>query len=444
MTRRWAFALSALSVLSLTACEEDFVDRVGVDGTDAFQNYVSIGTSISMGVQSAGVYYAGQTNSWPSLVADAAFGDFDLPLIEAPGCGAPLIAPLQFFRRLDASSAAAPNTVCADNMTGVTLPENNVAIDGATTYQALNVTPADVATGRPLYSRVLPNDQSQVDAMLAQEPTFVTVELGANEVLRAAAGGILIPAPGYHPDSGALATVEVAPGVTVQGTFAPFEVWAPVYDEVIDAVVSTGARAMLVTVPQVASIVSLRSGAELWADRLGLQGRGVILNADCGPGGAGENNLVFVPLKIVNAIGAAAATGAPQNVSCANVPGTQDNVLSATEQAQLTAVIQAMNDHIVELAAANDFALFDGNEVLGYIVENKPAFSAATLVGCSFAFGQFISLDGVHPNTEGHRLIAFGSADGAVAGATDVINEHYGFSLEQHDVTLRDAATLCN
>jgi hypothetical protein len=31
-----------------------------------------------------------------------------------------------------------------------------------------------------------------------------------------------------------------------------------------------------------------------------------------------------------------------------------------------------------------------------------------------------------------------------VAGATDVINEHYGFALRQHDVTLRDAATLCN
>jgi hypothetical protein len=444
MTRRWAFALSALSVLSLTACEEDFVDRVGVDGTDAFQNYVSVGTSISMGVQSSGVYYAGQTNSWPSLVADAAFAGFDLPLIEAPGCGAPLVAPLQFFRRLDASSAAAPNTVCAENMAGVTLPANNVAIDGATTFQALSVTPADVAASRPVYARVLPNDQSQVEAMTAQEPTFVTVELGANEVLRAAAGGVLIPA-GYDPTTGAVGTFEAAPGVFVPGTYVPFQIWAPIYDQVIDAVVATGARAMLVTVPQVASIVSLRRGSELWADRAGLQARGVILNADCGPGGVGENNLVFVPLKIVNAIGAAAATGAAQNVSCANVPSSQDNVLSATEEAQLTAVIQAMNDHIIELAQANDFALFEGNDVLGYIVEHKPAFSAATLVGCSFAFGQFISLDGVHPNTEGHRLIAFGSSDGGgVAGATDVINEHYGFALQQHDVTLRDAATLCN
>ena len=54
MTRRWALALSALTVLSLAACEESFVDEVGVEGTSAFDRYVAIGTSISMGVQSGG------------------------------------------------------------------------------------------------------------------------------------------------------------------------------------------------------------------------------------------------------------------------------------------------------------------------------------------------------------------------------------------------------
>jgi hypothetical protein len=441
MTRRWALAVGALSVLSITACEESFVDEVGVEGTSAFQRYVSIGTSISMGVQSTGVYYAGQINSWPSLVADAAFADFESPLIAAPGCTPPLIAPLQFFRRLDASSAAtAPTTPCAPNLEGVTLPENNVAIDGATTFQALNVAPAEAP--RAVYARVLPDGETQVSAMAAQDPTFVSVELGANEVLRAAVGGVLLPA-GYNTTTGAIGDVTGLPGV--QGTFVPFEIWAPVYDEVIDAVVETGARAVLVTVPQVASIVSLRRGAELWADRAALQARGVVLNADCGPGGAGENNLIFVPTKILNAIGAAAATGSAQFVSCADVPMSGDAVLSVAEAAALTAIIGQMNDHIIELAETNGFALFEGNDVLGFMVEHRPAFSAARLVSCSFPFGQFISLDGVHPNTEGHRLIASGSSEGGgVAGVTDVINAHYGFSLEQHDVAVVDPTLVCN
>lgn len=441
MIRRWALALSAFSVLSLTACEESFVDEVGVEGTSAFQRYVSIGTSISMGVQSAGVYYAGQINSWPSLVADAAFADFENPLIAAPGCTPPLIAPLQFFRRLDASSAATvPTTPCAPNLESVTLPGNNVAIDGATTYQALNVAPAEAP--RAVYARVLPAGQTQVSAMANQDPTFVSVELGANEVLRAAVGGVLLPA-GYNTTTGAIGDVTGLPGV--QGTFVPFDIWAPVYDEVIDAVVATGARAVLVTVPQVASIVSLRRGAELWADRAALQARGVVLDADCGPGGAGENNLIFVPSKILNAIGAAAATGSPQFVSCADVPQSGDAVLSVVEAATLTAIIGQMNDHIIGLAEANGFALFEGNDVLGFMVENRPAFSAARLVSCSFPFGQFISLDGVHPNTEGHRLIASGSADaGGVAGVTDVINAHYGFSLQQHEVAVVEPNLVCN
>lgn len=441
MTRRRALALSALSVLFVAACEESFVDEVGVDGTSAFERYVSIGTSISMGVQSAGVYYAGQTNAWPSLVADAAFAGFESPLIAAPGCNPPLIAPLQFFRRLDASSAATvPTTPCAPNLEDVTLPGNNVAIDGATTYQALNVAPADAP--RAVYARVLPAGETQVSAMTAQEPTFVSVELGANEVLRAALGGILLPA-GYNTTTGAIGEVAGLPGV--QGTYVPFEIWAPVYDDVIEAVVATGARAVLVTVPQVASIVSLRRGAELWADRAALQARGVILDANCGPGGAGENNLIFVPTKILNAIGRAMATGSPQSVSCADDPTSGDAVLSVTDAGRLTALIDQMNDHIAALADANGFALFEGNEVLGFMVENRPAFSAARLVSCSLPFGQFVSLDGVHPNTDGHRLIASGSAEaGGVAGVTDVINAHYGFALQQHDVAVTDPNLVCN
>ena len=442
MTRRWALALSALSVLSVTACEESFVDEVGVEGTSAFERYVAIGTSISMGVQGAGVYYAGQVNSWPSLVADAAYADFDLPLIEAPGCGAPFIAPLQFFRRLDASSAAAPNVVCAENYASVSLPENNVAVDGSTTYQALHTAPDDYPE-KELIARVLPAGQTQVTAMTAQDPTFVTVELGANEVLRAALGGILLPASGYDPDSGALGQVT---GLPVQGTFMPYAIWAPVYDEVIDAVVATGARAALVTVPQTTSIVSLRTGAELWADRAALQARGVILNADCGA--AAADHLIFVPRKILNAIGAASATGTPQNVSCADVPQTGDNVLSVAEAAALSAVIDQMNEHIVETAATHGFALVDANEILGFIMDNRPAFSAARLMSCSYPFGQFISLDGVHPSTEGHRLVAFGGSSEAtgtsVDGVTDIVNAHYGFSLEQHDVVAIDPNLVCN
>ena len=428
--RRWAAALSALSALALAACEEDFVDRVGVDGTDAFDTYVSIGTSISMGYQSNGVYYAGQINSWPSLLADAAFAEFTNPLIEAPGCPPPIVAPLQFFRRLDASSlAGAPTTPCAPNFEEVAtiLPENNVAIAGSTASSALRTSPTtfpEATSGRVLYSRVLRADDTQTTAMVAQEPTFVSVELGANEVLGAATSGLVVPTT-YHP------VTHLVDNST--GTFIPADVFAAEYDEVIDAVESTDARAVLVTVPQVANIVSLRTGAEIAGQSAAFAARGVTVAASCATTDAA--NLLFVPNKVLPAL-AAAAQGATPTLSCANVPGAVDYVLSPTEAQTLSTNIAAMNEHIAEVAGARGYALFEGNEVLSVITENKPPFLVARLLSCAYPYGQFISLDGVHPNNNGHLLIA--------NGAAEAINAHYGFAIPQRTVTIVPANDVCN
>src|SRR6476659_7170570 len=140
-------------LLSVAACNSDDQKISGPKGQEAFQRYVSIGTSVSMGVQSDGVYYATQQTAWPSLLAHMAFAPkFTSPLIQGPGCYSPLIAPIQFTRRL--SGAAYPNISTSTNPPGdqvcalfpnITLPTNNVAIDGATTYAALHVTRDTVA-----------------------------------------------------------------------------------------------------------------------------------------------------------------------------------------------------------------------------------------------------------------------------------------------------------
>ena len=54
MTRNRFFAVCSISLLALAACEGDDVRITGPKGQEAFERYVSIGTSVSMGVQSAG------------------------------------------------------------------------------------------------------------------------------------------------------------------------------------------------------------------------------------------------------------------------------------------------------------------------------------------------------------------------------------------------------
>jgi len=245
MTRKWFLSAGAIGlVLLVSACEGDEKHITGPKGQDDFARYVSIGTSVSMGVQSDGVFYATQQTAWPALLAHQVFANkFTIPLLQGPGCYSPLIAPLQFQKRL--SSATYPSILPSDQVCAllgtITLPTNNVAIDGATTYGALRITPESTVTTpttvdsdqrKRLYKAVLAPGKSQVTSMMAQNPTLVSVELGANEVLRTVTGGILVPAAAYRqPDN--------------TFTFYPITVWQPQYDAIVDSVAKTGAKALL-------------------------------------------------------------------------------------------------------------------------------------------------------------------------------------------------------
>src|SRR3954463_13425087 len=118
MKRNWFLSAATIGlVLSVGACESDDVRITGPKGQEAFATYVSIGTSVSMGVQSDGVYYATQQVAWPALLAHMAFAPkFTSPLIQGPGCYSPLIAPIQFTRRL--SGAAYPGISSTTNPPG--------------------------------------------------------------------------------------------------------------------------------------------------------------------------------------------------------------------------------------------------------------------------------------------------------------------------------------
>src|ERR1700681_783428 len=346
MKRNWSVSAAAVALVVLAACSDD--RTTGPSGQDAFASYVAIGTSLSMGVQSDGVVYFSQQQDWTKLLTHMAFAQYTQPLVAPPGCFSPLIAPLQLSRRLSGISAAAnqttsvPDTTCALFGPSTTIPANDVAIDGANTYDALYVTPETASVEgvkrRRQYRLVLPPKASQVTAMMRQKPTLVSVELGANEAL-GAASGLLFPKAGYR-------------GAAAQGTIVPNTVWQPVYDLLIDSVKKTGAKVLLVGVPKSNGFVSLRTGDELWADRAAFQNFGVIIAADC----QGSANSIFVPIKVLNAIGAAQATGQPQTLSCTDSPGAQDNILTPADIQLIDGVIGGMNSHIQSVAQSNGWA----------------------------------------------------------------------------------------
>jgi hypothetical protein len=428
MTRNWFLSAGAIGLLlSVAACESDDVHISGPKGKDDFARYVSIGTSVSMGIQSDGVYYATQQTAWPALLAHMAFANkFTIPLVQGPGCYSPLIAPLQFTKRL--SGATWPGILPSDQVCAllgtITLPTNNVAIDGATTYGALrltidstNASPTTVDSDqrKRLYRAVLAPGKSQVTSMMAQNPTLVSVELGANEVLRTVTGGILVPAAAYRQ-----------PDATF--TYYPITLWQPQYDAIVDSVAKTGAKALLVSVPLIPSLVGVYPGDDFWQQAAAFQSFGVIVNADC----QGNTNLIYAFGKVLTALGNPTK---PVNFSCTNNPAAADFILTPADTAFIDDLIRQMNVHIQTAATTHSWAYLDLNGSLGSFVSVKTPFSLSKFLSCTRPFGQYISLDGIHPTSDGQQEIA--------NAAAVALNTTYGFEIPRNDVPVKTPAQLC-
>ena len=372
------------------------------DGRSAFDRYVAIGTSVSMGWQSDGVNATMQGEAWTAQLARLAGQPFDLPLISGTGCRAPLVAPLASGTRTSGEAAGLPaaQAACAVLQPGIELPARNVAIAGARTSDALGTTPENQTDPfyAKLYTRILRPGQTQLIAATSQKPKFVSVELGANEVL-GARSGIAIP------------------GTTI----VPVNVWAPQYTSLVESVARDVKRGLLVgLINDVVTFPSFRNGGELYADRAAFLGAfHVQVSNDCEQ----SKNLVFIAVRVPVAVATGLAQKArglgPFVLSCADGgAGVQDFVLTPDEARVVNTTLAEMNAHIAATARRHDYAIVYLEELYGR-PDLKQPFSVVQFMTSQTPYGPLMSLDGIHPSGQGHAILA--------AGAARAINERYGF-----------------
>lgn len=380
-----------------------------------FSRYVAIGTSVSMGVQHDGVIAANQETSWPAQLSRMAQHEMTQPYIDGTGCRSPLRAPLASGVRLSGEGAGQnPGTLsCSALRAGIALPVQNVAINAARTSDALFTTPENITDPgyTQLYARVLRPGQTQVSTMLELDPEIVSVELGANEVLNVRGGIALAGGPASRlPSGGAYPMV-------------PVQMWAPLYNQVLDQVQSTASKVVVAgLIKDVSTFPAFRRSTELWADRATfLAAFNVSVSPDCD---TSDPSLVFVPVVVPTAVATGVARRraglGPHVLSCkpaaANV---QDYILSSQEILIVNAQLKAMNQHIAAQATARGLAHFELEALYGRPI--KPPFSVLALMTSPTPYGQYISLDGLHPSADGARVIAE-----AAAAALDA---RYGLGL---------------
>ena len=378
--------------------------------THGGEKFVSIGTSVSMGWSANGVYAGSQALSWPAQLRFGSLPAISLPLIDAPGCQSPLVTPLANGVRLSGESAAG-SAVCAPNAAGVALPTQNVAIAGALTIDALQQTPGPGTL--PWYARVLPPGMSQMTAALSQHPTLVSIELGANEVLQTSSG-------------------LVAPGVT----FLPFPFFAQAYNAVVGTVGSAVDKVLLFGfLTNGPNLPALRRGDEVWADRAEFAALHVDVSPDCD----GNGNYINVSVKSLNMAFAgafAAAHGQPNPVfSCADIPGTQDLIVTPAEIAMLDALFTQMSDYQRQVAEQHGYAFVSLDALYNRPDLKSTAYSVITQLTSDAPFGPYISADGIHPTPLGNAVLA--------DAAAKALNKTYpGIAAHIEDETLSSEALI--
>jgi hypothetical protein len=220
--------------------------------------------------------------------------------------------------------------------------------------------------------------------MLAQSPTFVSVELAANDVLPASTGRI--------------------------SAMTPYADWQADYDQVIAAVRTTGARAVLVGLPNnAANFPSIRRAREFfneWPDLLAL---GVSVSFSC----YFSSNYLFIPGYVLTLL-----SRTPTTATCADVPGAADYVLTPSDVNAINARMAQINAHIQAQASANGYAYFSLSSLYDL---PKPGFDMYKVLFSSTPFGANMSLDGVHPSAQGQGILA--------AAAAAAVNARYGLAI---------------
>src|SRR3989442_403023 len=185
MTHARVLLAAGVSLALAAACHQDelFSPRVPpYAGGAMFQRYVSMGNSFTMGIQSGGINDSTQRVAYPVLVAGAMSGDpFYYPSLTIPGCPPPYTNIFTGAR----VGIGSTGTTCLFRSPSIPPYLSNVAVSGAWAIDLSTNGPIPGTHSNALTQLVL-GGRTQLQAMMAARPTFVSVWIGDNDLVQAA------------------------------------------------------------------------------------------------------------------------------------------------------------------------------------------------------------------------------------------------------------------
>jgi hypothetical protein len=433
-----------LSALIIVSCDDytelDTPVQNGISGNANFARFVSIGNSITAGYQSGTIYQSGQMYSYGNLIAQQVGTPYATPYVSDPGLGGRMelqnLVPTIYINPLKGSLLNS----------NYPAPYNNLGVPGALTYDVLFATNSTNCASalfgnspNPYFDVILRNNVlnkgTQLEQALSLAPTFITLWIGNNDVLGYATSGGTSPAT---------PTNDVQFGQLFGGISQGLSQYAT----------QTGAKVVVANIPSVTAIpffttvgplVAINPAVVWWQIRASQIASGLPLTGLIYGSHEGGTNLGQLPYKIGFADSSALLnsttlltlkgqtyapllgkpTGQFYRDNNLSIPLGIDTtkpfgfhpqnpfpdafVLDPDEITTASNAVSTYNSTIAGLAQNFGFGLVDINTKFNQFRAGD--FAGGTIVNgikfkTSYITGGLFSLDGVHPSSQAHGIVA--------------------------------------
>ena len=397
-------------LLAAAACENEKVNTPFANQPvdPLFGRYVSMGNSITAGVQSAGINDSTQSQSYAVLLSRAMRSPFFAPLMRRPGCPPPFTNVFTQAR----VGGGTPTTCALRSVPNPAPPYiSNTAVPSAEVFDLYNNFGAD-SNANPLTTFFL-GGLTQVGMARRGQPTFISVWIGNNDVLGAATSAanagdstLITPVATFEANYGAL--------LDSIGDIGPT---GGVLIGVANVVGVANRTGLPPTQPPANGVPFFSYGSTYFVlDAVGQIPGPFAAGPLCAPP---RGDSVLVPFPFGAALIQAGGT-----LNCNEL-----QTIQPAEAVKLSTTVAAYNTYISAQAASLGWAYFDPNPTLDSLrrittqVAFFPNFGTPTApTACSASpFGLAFSCDAIHPSASTHRLIA--------GYLRNVINSEYGTAI---------------
>jgi len=429
-------SLLSLIALAIIGCEDySQLTAPSIDfGSANFSRFVAIGNSLTMGEQSSSVFEDGQKYSFGNIIAQQVGVSYEQAILSDPG--SPGRLEIEKFNIVNGSPVPVlytnPNQGSPTNLL-YPAPYNNLGIKGAFLYDVLYTTNANncytsnFGVPNPLFDLVLRGNGTQLQQAIVQQPTLITLWIGNNDILAFATRGGLFPPTDpavFQTQYTELLTALHATGAQIIIGSLPNGLLTP-YFNTIGPQIGVGIQAIpgaqgLVYQTTVAPNIAIATPSDLInGDVL------VTLSASSAAGLLGDTNGLYYSENGIP-VPPGVNTSFPFGLTPEN-PFPNNLVLDPDEITDYLSLRDGYNQIINELADQFNYFAIDWDGLFDALSQGGLEVNGI-LFTSSYVTGNFFSLDGIHPTSQGYGIIA--------NEFINAINARYGSSIPAKDVSI--------